>query len=109
MNQTRDAQAAPVHPLSSAVVTVCDLHEVDGLDGDGPVALYVKGHPGTTQVNLAAADYCRDRGWDAPGQAYMTWWRKVPNRHEGGSIFKRAMRGPGAFPVTVCDLRPWVT
>ena len=92
------------------MVTRNDLLEVEGLDDDGPCALYVKGHPGTAQVNAAARDYCKHRDWDAPGEAYMTWWRKVPNRRQGGSVFKRAMRGrPGAFPVTVCDLRPWTT
>lgn len=83
---------------------------MEGLDGYGPVALYLRVHPGTVKVDLAAQAYCRDRGWSPPGPAYMTWWRKVPNRHDGGSVFKRAMRGrPGAFPVTVCDLRPWTT
>ena len=92
------------------MVTINDLREVEGLDGDGVVALYVKGHPGTVDVDRAAREYCEARGWDQPGESYPTWWRKIPNRHEGGSIFKRAMRGrPGAFPVTVCDLRPWST
>lgn len=92
------------------VVSVNDLCDVDGLDGDGPVALYFKGHAGTVDVHRAACEYCEARGWDEPGPAYATWWRKVPNRREGGSVFKRAMRGrPGAFPVTVCDLRPWTT
>lgn len=100
-----------IHHLQTETLTVTDVHEIHGLDDEGPVALYVKGHVSTALVWAIAADYVHARGWDdKPGPAYQTWWRKIPNVHDGGSIIKRAVRGSrGSFPVTVCDLRPWTT
>lgn len=110
MSTEKTQTGSAATPLLCRDPTVNDVHEVDGLDGDGLVALYVKGHPGTTAVRLAVEEYCERFDLDDAGPPYMTWWRKIPNRKDGGSVFKRAKRGSrGAFPVTVCDLRPWTT
>jgi hypothetical protein len=85
------------------------VQEVESLDGDGPVALYIHGHCDIRLAEEAMRQYAKSQ-WDEDlkGPVYITWWRNVPNRNTGGTVFRKAKRGSrGACPVTVCDLRPW--
>lgn len=89
----------------------CKIHECDGTDGDGVVALYVKGIVDSKEFIAAVREYMEYAGIepDRPLKPRIAYWRNIPNRKDGGSIFKNAKRGSrGSFTVTVCDLRDWV-
>ena len=105
MSTEPSQNAAPVPPDGYSVF-VRDLRIVEGVDDDGPCALYLLGHVASEPFRLACISWARDHGHQRPGPPRFTWWRKVSCRD--GMQFRKAQRGArGAFPVTVCDLRPW--
>lgn len=94
------------------IATGIKLRECYSTDDDGIVALYFRGKMNMAHFSEAVKWYCENHGIepdDGFGKPRIAYWRKIPNRRDGGSIFKSAVRGSrGAFVVTVCDLRPWV-
>jgi hypothetical protein len=89
----------------------CQIFVCDGTDGDGPVALYFKGIVDRDEFLGAVREYMEYAGLESmkPLKPRIAYWRNIPNRRDGGSIFKNAKRDSrGSFTVTVCDLRDWV-
>ena len=89
-------------------MNINDIEEVDGLDGDGLVALFVRGEHDLKIFAQTCGNYMEDNyGEDCPIKNVRSeYWRNIPL--EDRTQYKKAVKNKqGAFLVTVADLREW--
>ncbi len=86
-----------------------EIETVYGLDDEGPVAFYAKGHWPTAEFveSLRASGYIEGINL---GKITRDWWRCVPLR--GNIVCEIQFKGAkphtqGAFPVTAYEVRKW--